>query len=517
MNNDQPPPPASHGSTTGPPSPAGRATPARVYRSGVTAIAIAWSMRLIGLVSVFVLARLLTPADFGIVALAMATMALLEIFASLGLRQALLRIREPDRSHYDTAWTLQLLLLTVLAAIAAALGPAVAWFYSEPALAWVIVALAARFVILGLVNIGITDFDRHLQLGRDLRMRLAVRLSAFAVTIAVALIVQSYWALVIGALVQSAFHAIASYVAHPFRPRFSIERRGDLLGMSLWMFVANAAQTVQVEIERFVVGRLGSISVVGFYSVSKDLSSIFTQEIATALNRVTFVTTAQSGARLGADPQRIVAMLGTYALLAAPLGLGLAATARNAALVLLGEQWVDAVPFLELIAPAAALFAVYKLVLSSMQASGAARRAAMLAIFGLALIAGGIGATAWQGGTPLDMAASVLAATGLLLVFALLVLARSEALPAAPLVLSVARPFVAALAMTWVVTQISLPSAPPIAELALQVALGALTFFAANTALWFAARRPPGAERIAAQWIAERAATARSRARRGNG
>src|SRR4028119_2018734 len=115
---------------SGPPPPA-----AGVYRSAATAVVIAWSLRLIGLVSVLVLARLLTPEDFGLGALAMSVLALVDIFSALGLRQALLRIAKPERAHYDTAWTIQLLVLSVLAAILIAIAPLADGLHQEPALA----------------------------------------------------------------------------------------------------------------------------------------------------------------------------------------------------------------------------------------------------------------------------------------------------------------------------------------------------------------------------------------------
>src|SRR5687767_3729415 len=214
--------------------------PARgVYRSAATAVAISWSLRLIGLVSVVALARLLSPADFGIVALAMSVIALVDIFSALGLRQALLRIAEPDRAHYDTAWTIQLLVLTFLAVVLIAEGPLAARFYGEPALGTVIAVLACCFVIDGLANIGVVDFDRHLDFGRDLRMRVSVRLTAFAVTISAALLLRNYWALVIGMVSLSVLNAAASYLFHPFRPRLSLAKRAELLGVSLWMFLAS--------------------------------------------------------------------------------------------------------------------------------------------------------------------------------------------------------------------------------------------------------------------------------------
>lgn len=466
--------------------------PSTVYRSAATAVGLAWSMRLIGLVSVLVLARLLTPRDFGIVGLAMATVALVDIFSALGLRQALLRIEKPDRDHLDTAWTIQLLLLVFLAAVLAALAPLAARFYGEPALGPVVALLAVRFLFYGLANIGIVDFDRNLDFGRDLRMRMSVRLLSLAGTVVAALALQSYWALVIGLILQSALHAAASYVVHPFRPRFSLARRAELLGVSLWIFLAYAAQVVHHQLERLVIGRFAAMPVVGLYSVSKDLASIFTQEIATALNRVTFVTTARHGLR--ESPERIAVMIGAYAMIAAPLGLGLAAVAEDAVTLLLGAQWREAAPLLQLIAPASALYAVYKLVVSSLQASGHAPLAALISCAGTALAALLLIGTALTGGGPLAIATAALAASGTLLIVGILVIARIAGVPTIRLFGAAARPFAAAGAMLLLLRATDWSTPYAALDLAISVGVGALVYAAGQLLLWAASWCPAGAE-----------------------
>lgn len=487
---------------------AATASAGQVYRNGAMAVVIAWSMRLIGLVSVFVLARTLTPADFGIVALAMATLAMIDVFSALGLRQALLRVREPDRGHYDTVWTIQLLVLVFLSLVVAALGPVMAWFYKEPALTWVIAILATRFVMFGLTNIGIVDFERNLELGRDLKFRVTVRLSAFVVTVSAALLLQNYWALVIGSVFQGLAHCTLSYVAHPYRPRFSLARRAEMLNVSIWMFLASAAQTVHTETERIVIGRISSFGVLGHYSVSKGLSSIFTEEIATALNRVTFVTTARTGESLGAAPARLRAMLGTYALIAAPLGLGLAASADNAVIVLLGEGWGQAAQFLKFIAPAAALYAVFKLIISSFQASGKAKLAALLAMGSAGAVVTSIGIVVASLGDALAVARGILFASVAVLTVGVIVMSRIEHTSLYRLLLAVARPFAAA-AIMYVVVMITPQIGPPLLSLAGQVAIGAIAYLLAVGALWTISGRPDGAEanlsiELASYWHSRR-------------
>jgi O-antigen/teichoic acid export membrane protein len=476
--------------------PSGPAKPERgVYRSAATAVVIAWSLRLIGLMSVLVLARILTPRDFGIVALAMSVLALVDIFSALGLRQALLRIAEPVRTHYDTAWTIQLLVLCFLAALLVALAPAAAAFYDEPILATLIAVLAGCFVIDGLANIGVIDFERHFDFGRDLRMRLSVRLLSFAVTLAAALILQNYWALVIGTVMHSVLNATASYIFHPFRPRFSLAKRHELLGVSLWMFLASAAQTVQNQFEKIVVGRVSSRNVMGYYAVSRDLSSIFTEEIATALNRVTFVTTARMCRPLSADPDRLPSMLGAYGLIAAPLGFGLAATADGALPLLLGSQWTGAALLLSILAPACSLYAVSKLIVVTLQASGDARLAALLSIAGAASLVMVTVTIALNGYGASGVAYGALVSTAALLVGGVVLLSRKAETGFLNLLTAVARPFVAATLMLLVLQGLDTPYVGLLGSLAIKVAAGAGLFVTAVSALWLSQGRPDGAEK----------------------
>ena len=204
-----------------------------IYRSAFLAVAMQWGVRAIGLVSVVVMARLLTPEDFGIVALALAAAAFVELFGWIGLRQALLRIPQPERAHYDTAFTVQLCLFVALGAVLAAAAPFVAAFYEVAAVAPILWALSVRLVLLAVVNIGIVDFEREMQFGRDMKMRLSVRLASLAVSLVAAFILRNYWALVIGMLCNTAFYAVASYLAHPYRPRLDLSRRREILGVSL--------------------------------------------------------------------------------------------------------------------------------------------------------------------------------------------------------------------------------------------------------------------------------------------
>lgn len=474
-----------------------------LYRSAVLAVAMQWSLRFIGLVSVFILAHILSPEDFGVIGLAVAALALVELLGAVGLWQALLRIREPDREHLDTAWTINLMLFGVMGLLALASAPLVAGFYAQPALAPVLAVLSLRFFSLGLANIGIVDFDRNMEFGRDLRMRIGSRLASFVVTVAAAFWFRNYWALVVGLVAQTSFYSIATYLAHPYRPRLSMKRRSELLGTSLWIFVHSVTQTVQMQIERLVMGRFASTHVVGLYSVSKDLSEIFTQEIATALNRVTFVTVARTGQPLSDAPLRTAQILGAYAMIAAPMGFGLAATAESSIHLLLGAEWEAAAPYLKIVAVYSALYAVYKVIASALQAAGYARRAAYMSSAGALCLATTVAAAAWFSPTAMTVALAAFTANLLVLVSGIAVIARHSGQNPFGLGLHVFRPFAAAAAMAAAVRLLGPDSGSSIIDLGGGVAIGVVTYPLFLIGLWWASGRPPGGEREALLFAAE--------------
>lgn len=472
---------------------------AAVYRGAFLAVLLQWTLRLVGLVSVVITARLLSPRDFGMIGLAMTALALVELLGALGLRQALLRVHEPQRDHLDTAWTIQLILFWLTGLGAIAIAPLAASFYDQPILFPVIATLSLRFFFLGFVNVGIVDFDRNLDFGRDLRMRLISRLCAFAVTLGAAILLRNFWALVIGMVTQSAFHAAASYLAHPYRPRLSLARRTELLGVSFWIFISASAQTVQQQFASLAVGRFGTPYLVGLFSASRDISEIFTQEIATALNRVTFVTVAQSRQALSHNPGRIAEMIGAYAMIAAPMALGLAATAEATVRVLLGEQWTEAAPLLQVIAAYSGLYAVYKVIASALQASGHARRVAFMSGGGAALFAIGITAVSLVSPDALSVAWMGLAANLVLLAASTLIIARMAQASLWQFAASIFRPFAAAMLMFLCVRMLLLDSGYPIVDLAAEVAVGAISYPIFVFLIWRLWGSPPSAEREAWQ------------------
>lgn len=173
----------------------------RVAAGAAWMVAVKLLERLIGILSVVILARLLVPADFGLVAMATAIIAVVELLSAFSFDAALIRSQQAARADYDTAWTLNVILAAVCALlIAAAAFPAGA-FYSDARLGPVMLWLSLATCIRGFENVGVIEFRKELQLHREFQLLLAKRLAVFAATVSVALATRSHWALVLGILV----------------------------------------------------------------------------------------------------------------------------------------------------------------------------------------------------------------------------------------------------------------------------------------------------------------------------
>src|SRR6185295_17241541 len=199
----------------------------RMAKSAVWTVLMRLTLRSIGVVSTIVLARLLVPADFGLVVLASMLIGLVELASEFEFATYLIREQGIDRSYYDTAWTLSVLRGGLIALVLG--SSAAADFFAEPRLQNVLYALSLASLISGLANIGTVDFQKSLNFDRDFRLTVQTKLVAFAITVLLAVVLRNYWALVIGMLSGRFAALVFGYTMHPFRPRISLVRTGAIL------------------------------------------------------------------------------------------------------------------------------------------------------------------------------------------------------------------------------------------------------------------------------------------------
>jgi lipopolysaccharide exporter len=306
--------------------------------------------RSIGLLSTLVLARLLVPEDFGLVALAMTVIAVIEIWSEFSFDLALIRDQGADRRHYDTAWTLTLIRGLVVAAVLGLGAGDLAAFFGEPRLEEVLYVLMAVSAIEGLQSIRTVDFRKELNLHKEFVFLMTARVVQFFVTIALAYLWRDYWALVVGILANRAVRLVLSYWMAPYRPRLTLSAWGEIFSFSTWIVLNSVLNFLASRLDTLVVGRLANVSAVGIYSMAYEISNLATTELVWPISRAIFPGLA----KMTGDRTELVRTynrsLSLIVLLALPVTAGIAATAEYFVPLLLGEKWLPAVPIMQVLA-----------------------------------------------------------------------------------------------------------------------------------------------------------------------
>jgi len=306
--------------------------------------------RSLGLVSTIVLARLLLPQDFGIVAMATSVIALLELLSAFNLDAALIQHRDASDEHFHAAWTLNLLCASILALLLFALAWPVSVFYREPRLTAVISTLAVGTIIQGLENVGTVNFRKNLDFPREFRFLTVKRLLPFLVTVPLAFWLRNYWALIAGVLVGRVGGVVASYALHPFRPRPSLHRIMDLMHFSKWMLLHNLIAFLKDRSSSFVIGRLSGIGSVGLFSISAEIASLPSTELIAPINRALLPIYAKLAKDPPALAREYLSAMSIIALIGVPAVAGVAVTAPYIVALFLGSKWLDAIPLLQILA-----------------------------------------------------------------------------------------------------------------------------------------------------------------------
>lgn len=308
------------------------------------------SDRSLGFVSTIILVRLLAPADFGLVAMAMSVIAVCELFGQVGFDIALIQNPRTTRSHYDTAWTFSVILAVVTAITLVLLAAPAARFYGDARLALIIQALAIGSFISGFENIGVVAFRKELHFNKEFYFIFGKKLIGFLVTTSLAIALRNYWALIGGIIVSKLAAVVLSYYVQEYRPRWSLEARHDLFHFSKWLVFSNLGNVLNGRAADFIVGKIAGAHSLGVFNVSYELSNLPTSELVAPINRAVYPGYARKSGDNEVLKKGYLDVLGMIAAFGVPAAVGIAATSGWLVPLVLGQQWNEAIPLVAILA-----------------------------------------------------------------------------------------------------------------------------------------------------------------------
>ena len=333
---------------------------ATALRSAVWVMVESWLVRLVSLAAFLVLARLLTPADFGLMALAGIYLTFCTFVIDQGFGTALVQRHDLEPGHLDAVFWAQLAIGVAIAGLTVGAAGWIAGFFAEPRLTPVLQALAPFPAITALTLVQQAQLRRQF-LFRALAIRHVISAAAgAALGIVLAVLGYGVWSLVAQMLSGALVGLVILWRASSWRPRlaFSPRHLRSLIGFGATVFAHELVWTLAYQIDRLLLGRFAGVGPVGLYTVAQRLVSIVGEVLVVGLQGIVVPIFSRVQHDREALLRGLFRAYRLIAFIAFPAFAGLALIAPELVAILLGKQWGGAVPVVQASALPTLLYAL---------------------------------------------------------------------------------------------------------------------------------------------------------------
>lgn len=327
---------------------------------------------LLTLGSTAVLARLLTPADYGLVAMASVVTEIAAAFCIVGVPQILVQLPRLRRLELDTGFWWSTILGIVITALLIAGSGSIAELFLEPRLAPILWVMSSLILFEEISIVHQAIIYRLMLFRLEFACQFAAMIVSVATSICLAFADFGVWSLVYGSVAWRATHCFLLWYLVPYWPGLRFSKafiRGNARAGGSYLGLA-ALNVVWSRIDTTAVGRVFGATQLGFYQTAFALPEELRNRVSAALQRVLFPAYALLQSDHRAFQDGVLKSLRLLAMIAMPMGVGMAALAEPIVRSLYGEQWLPAVPLLQILAIVGIIRALHALLSNIYKAKG---------------------------------------------------------------------------------------------------------------------------------------------------
>lgn len=467
-----------------------------------------WLIRLMGVLNVAVLARLLSPTDFGFIAVAMSIVAILELASDYGNESFLIRTREKNDDDYATVWTLNILRNLLIGGLIIIFAKPLATAFEDPRYFQVFIWLGAIVSFSGIKSIYVVDFQKDLQFDKDVLLAASAQFVAITCSIAAAYLLRSYWALIIGYGGRQCATVVFSYLMIRRRSKLSLKSFSRVFSFSIWLMIANAIAAIASRMDAILLQRFMPMAAIGVYTVGRQLARMAVVDLIGPLGKVLFPAISQGGHNKDVQRHYFYRSISVLLLIALPASIGLAITAPELTRVFLGDQWAEAATVMAIAAVSGPILILAPNLKISIMIDGNTKLSLYRALAILLFRTSGLIVGAWTGGY--IGAAIGVAIASVAMMFVDLALLKYLIRPRyRHLAASCWRVMVASILMGIICFSLSYSLGPALGfwqaleKLVLIVVTGAVSYGLLLLGLWYGSKKPDGPESFVISFIEE--------------
>jgi O-antigen/teichoic acid export membrane protein len=291
-----------------------------------------------------IMARLLSPSDFGLIAIAMTIILILEAALELPLSQALVSMPEIKDSYYDTAFTLGILRGAILCTLVFIISLPFAAFYHQKELVPLIQLLSLAPAARGLLNPRMAKFAKDLNFKYEFIFELIGKILAFILGTTTALITHSYWSIALCTITAPIIISMQSYFIMPFKPKLSLGDWRIFSGFLGWISLSQLVLAINWQSDQLLLGKLMPPAKLGLFSTANNITNIPMAALFSPLLRPllsAFTVLKDNPLRLRNSYLNSASAIVAIGL---PLLVGQSSIAAPTIRLLLGDKWLGAIP-----------------------------------------------------------------------------------------------------------------------------------------------------------------------------
>ncbi|MBM6595654.1 lipopolysaccharide biosynthesis protein [Microvirga pudoricolor] len=329
----------------------------RSISGGVAAITAQGAKFTLNFLSIVVLARLLSPGDFGLIAMVTPIVGLITLIRDMGLSAATIQKQSISDEQVSTLFWINVAMSAVLAGLIVASAPLVSRFYEDPRLIGITAIFGATMLTGGLSAQHIALLQRHMLFGQLAVIEVGSMLAGFAVAVVAALYGLSYWSLVLMTVTTSFVTMVWVWIACRWRPGRPVRGSGirSMIAFGGHLTGANLCQYLNRNLDNILIGKVWGETALGLYNRAYSLLLLPITQLNGPITNVALPALS----RLQNDPDRYRTYyrkaLGLLVTAGMPLVVFISIEARPIIGFLLGQEWLGTVPIFQALAPAAFL------------------------------------------------------------------------------------------------------------------------------------------------------------------
>jgi O-antigen/teichoic acid export membrane protein len=306
----------------------------------------------IGLAMTMASARMLTPADFGVFAVGMSVILLIDVLRDFGAGNYLVQLKVLERNVVRSAFTVSFIISGSCAAALALTAIPLGRFYGEPGVAGVVLVLSTALLLNALGTPSIAVLRREMAFGQLAMINVVSGLGQLGAVILLARLGEGYMAMAWAGVVVVALRTLGANIARPmlwaFRPSFTGWR--EILSFGAWSTATGVVNVIYETLPQLIVGRVLGMAPVGLLGRAQMVCQMPDKLIASALHPVILPALAEHARRGGSLKEPYLLGLSYMAAVHVPAMVCLALLAEPVVLVLLGPQWHEVPPLVRLMA-----------------------------------------------------------------------------------------------------------------------------------------------------------------------